>query len=887
MMKKLLLITAYVLLCICTKTVSAQDFSCATDVIEQSMITTNPDYAQERAQLEQFTQQYRNGLASRMINMGCQKTADLYEIPVVVHVMHLGESVGTGTNITDVSIQNAIAGTNTYLSYFGIKLVLAKRDPNGNSSNGITRTNCSNVPNYAQYGIDASLNPIGAPDSTIKKLSKWDNTQYANVWLVNKTVQNSAYASMLGPYQGIVIPTNSFSFQDVFHIFAHEMGHYFNLLHTFQGSTSTACAPNDDPYNQGDKCADTPPVKQSDCASSSCGTFSNVNNSLMNIMGYCNKPNSIFTPDQKTRVMASLFSEYRWSLVSSPGLIPTNVTTEIAIDSIAFVQNLSQPTCNGIVTPQIQIKNYGNTVNSLELLVSIDNIDTTIVVSSGFTRGSVNWVSLPSKTFLVSGSHSITVEVKKVNGVTDYNAFNNVQCMSFNVIVQTVTISTVMNTPAAGSFTGGGTFSCSGINDTIRVATNPGYVFQNIKEGSTIVSTNPTFVIPVDLSQGNRIFTAYHTVQTFAINVSVNGTGGTVSGGGSSIAYGASTTVIANSFSCWDFVGWYENNVLVSSSRSYTFSAYSARNLVAKFAIIRYQIATMVNNPAWGTISDGDSYDCGSTVTIRAHTKPGARFKNFSDQYGTIISTDSVLSFQSEMNRLIIGNFELIPVRAGSDKTICFGESVTISASNADSYLWNTGQSTASITVSPTATTAYVVTGFNGTKDTVVVTVKPLPNVNFTKTVSGLQVQFSAPAGNSSYSWDFGDGNTSSIQNPLHTYTSDGIKTVTFSSVLNGCSAEKTDTLTVHDVTTGIKNHTTEVELNLYPNPTSSFLTIEVVSNGAYQVSIIDLLGQTVWVSQEFTRKQIVDVSSFARGIYVIMFDDGKGSIASRQFVIN
>ena len=46
-----------------------------------------------------------------------------------------------------------------------------------------------------------------------------------------------------------------------------------------------------------------------------------------------------------------------------------------------------------------------------------------------------------------------------------------------------------------------------------------------------------------------------------------------------------------------------------------------------------------------------------------------------------------------------------------STAEICYGESVTITANGYDSYLWNNGATTASITVSPTSTTVYTVTG--------------------------------------------------------------------------------------------------------------------------------------------------------------------------------
>ena len=51
---------------------------------------------------------------------------------------------------------------------------------------------------------------------------------------------------------------------------------------------------------------------------------------------------------------------------------------------------------------------------------------------------------------------------------------------------------------------------------------------------------------------------------------------------------------------------------------------------------------------------------------------------------------------------------------AGVDEEICLDSSVTLTASGGDSYLWSTGETEASITVSPTETTTYTVTVSNG-----------------------------------------------------------------------------------------------------------------------------------------------------------------------------
>ena len=52
-------------------------------------------------------------------------------------------------------------------------------------------------------------------------------------------------------------------------------------------------------------------------------------------------------------------------------------------------------------------------------------------------------------------------------------------------------------------------------------------------------------------------------------------------------------------------------------------------------------------------------------------------------------------------------------VSAGADQTICSGSSATLTSSTMSSYL-GTGATTQSITVSPTSTTTYTLTGTDG-----------------------------------------------------------------------------------------------------------------------------------------------------------------------------
>ena len=68
-----------------------------------------------------------------------------------------------------------------------------------------------------------------------------------------------------------------------------------------------------------------------------------------------------------------------------------------------------------------------------------------------------------------------------------------------------------------------------------------------------------------------------------------------------------------------------------------------------------------------------------------------------------------------------------IPSITASDNIICSGSSVTLTASGSGPYLWSTGATTASITVSPTSTTTYTVRVCNLSDSKTIVVIPPTP----------------------------------------------------------------------------------------------------------------------------------------------------------------
>ncbi len=274
-------------------------------------------------------------------------------IPVVVHVLHNGESIGSGYNISTQQIQSQIDVLNEdfrllnvdfanvpttfqdVAADININFILANVDPNGNPTNGINRVHSSytnftgTTPNVLDAKIkNASTGAVG-----------WDPSKYLNIWVCNLT-DVLGYAQFPADFvtspqtDGVVIATTAFGRTgnimpdfDKGRTATHEIGHWLNLFHIwgddcdYYGCGCSGTDFCDDTPNQAGPNFGCPSYPSVSCNNSPYGDM------FMNYMDYSyDRCLLMFTQNQKDRMWAMFeIGQPRATFLNSSNPIPPTV----------------------------------------------------------------------------------------------------------------------------------------------------------------------------------------------------------------------------------------------------------------------------------------------------------------------------------------------------------------------------------------------------------------------------------------------------------------------------------------------------------------------------------------------------------------------------------
>ncbi len=206
-----------------------------------------------------------------------------------------------------------------------------------------------------------------------------------------------------------------------------------------------------------------------------------------------------------------------------------------------------------------------------------------------------------------------------------------------------------------------------------------------------------------------------------------------------------------------------------------------------------------------------------------------------------------------------------IRVNAGEDTEICYGEEVTLTATGNGDFSWNTGETSASITVSPEETTTYTVTlsdGDNSVSDEVIVTVNEAPTVSLGEDITicvGSEVVLTAN-GTGDFLWNNGETTESITVNPTESTT----YSVTAS---NDCDSEATDEIIV--------NVSGELTLNITEDTS--------VCTGSNVTLTAETEGELLWSTGETTAS--ITVNPTEETVYAVTATSGDCSISKEVIV--
>ena len=339
------------------------------------------DYLPHKESIAQFEKWLSNNHRKALTPFNTpKKTKEILNIPVVFHIIHRGESLGTGTNLPDDKIREQLQILNedfrklnddqilTPLEFLDvaadteINFVLAKQDHEGLPSLGITR----------QQGTQNTYNR--SEEEILYAENYWPAENYLNIYIAdledylgwatfpfsnlegNIEINNDRLLDGVAiDYKWLGINQNTGSFNSYGRTLTHEIGHYFGLRHLW-GSQQNC--------SSDDYCIDTPHQSTSysgECPSEtviSCGTSDMYSNYMNYTDDACM---NIFTQNQKDRMHIVLnHSPRRNTLPQSPALEnPIVASNDLGIKTMSAT-HLND--CNGFLLPKVIVRNYGTNV---------------------------------------------------------------------------------------------------------------------------------------------------------------------------------------------------------------------------------------------------------------------------------------------------------------------------------------------------------------------------------------------------------------------------------------------------------------------------------------------------------------------------------------------
>ena len=429
-------------------------------------------------------------------------------------------------------------------------------------------------------------------------------------------------------------------------------------------------------------------------------------------------------------------------------------------------------------------------------------------------------------------------------------SFNCISCSntSFTVIGTTngctnTAVSSVSVTPIPTVTVNSSTI-CTGLTATLIANGATTYTWSNGSTNSTL-SDNPTSTTIYTVT-GEELGCVSSATASIVINPNLS-----LSINTPTICSGQTTTLTsigATSYTWSD--GSNGNNIIVSPATTTSFSVAGSNGTCSGSTI-----TTVFVNPL-PTVTVNSSTIClGQTASLTAigattYSWNTGVLSNTLNQAPIINTTYTVIGTTLGCTNTAIATISVtpLPTVTVNSSTICLGQTATLTAGGANSYLWSTGSFSNVISESPITNTIYTVTGSaSGCSNTAVATISvtPLPTVtvNSSTICLGQSTTLNASGANS-YAWNTGSlsNTTTDAPNTNTTYTVIGTTLGCTNTAIANVSVVPIPTVTVNSSTICSGQTATLIAsgANSYSWDTGSLLNplmVSPISNTIYTVT--------------------------------------------------
>lgn len=195
------------------------------------------------------------------------------------------------------------------------------------------------------------------------------------------------------------------------------------------------------------------------------------------------------------------------------------------------------------------------------------------------------------------------------------------------------------------------------------------------------------------------------------------------------------------------------------------------------------------------------------------------------------------------------------------------------------SYVWSNAVTTANNDNVAAGSYSVDVTDANGCMATGNGTVNEPAAVqaSFSSSLTNTTVNFTNTSSTGTYLWDFGDGNTSTVTNPTHTYSDYGTYNVCL-TVTNSCGTDNSCKM-VDVMNSSTVTETENSFLNYYPNPATEKLFITNIPANVASIVLVDISGKVINTFGINNTQLNIELNDLSQGVYLLLVKDASGQV--------